>query len=126
MWDLFAQYGFSEEYSRQESRSEHVAHFPLLNDMEEEDAKWLAYAMLRRAGLDGEDTLVVMPQDDSGTVHLESAYEESLDVAAIRIRRELVAASQTTGCDHGCRQRRTDPRDQQVGGVQRRTRPPHR
>jgi hypothetical protein len=91
MWSVFQKLGFGLEAPYSDESRPQVSHFPNFARLEEIDAKWLAYSMLRLARVNQDDVLVVAPEEASGISHLISAFEESLDVATVQFSRSYIS-----------------------------------
>jgi hypothetical protein len=65
-----------------------IRHLPMLRDLQIEDAKWLAYSMLRRVDAPLDSTLVILPREQSGAAALAYALEKCLGVAVVTVGRD--------------------------------------
>jgi hypothetical protein len=93
IWSLFSELGFEKEEPYTDKQRPRISHFPRLRALSREDARWLAYSMLRIAvpnEADNSEVLVIVPKEGSGAVPIAAALEEDLDVAVIQMPRNVL------------------------------------
>jgi hypothetical protein len=97
MWSLFEKVGMGAENPFTPGSRPRVGHFPALLEMDEVDARWLAFGLLRATGSAGtdilDDVLMVLPNEASGARAIARSLREDLDVAVAMTDLELLRAN---------------------------------